>query len=105
MTDVVLSVRRGMLLFSAADFEALFGRAPSVVLLRSDADLLILPLTEAAIGGHLVKLRNAAGDRAVDALDFFRTHELPSAGALELAARWDAVRGALVVAGLFGLQT
>lgn len=95
-----LTVRRGVLLFERAGYEALFGRAGAVVLLREGVDLLVVPLHEAAVGGHLVKLRNAAGDRAIDALDLLRDHpagdgEHPWHGA------WDDERGALRIAAIF----
>ena len=46
-------------------------------------DLLILPVRHAAAGGYLLKLRNGAGDRVVNAPDFFREHGLDD----EVAAR------------------
>lgn len=99
MTEIDVTVARGTLLFRCGDFEAVFARAGAVVLLRETTDLWILPLHQAAIGGHLVKLRNAAGDRAIDALEFFRSHELE--GDLQCRATWVPERGALLVAGLF----
>ncbi len=38
--------------------------------------MLVLPVRYAASGGYVLKIRNAAGDRVVDAGDFFRDHGL-----------------------------
>lgn len=97
--DVV--VVRGILQLACADFEGVFGRAAAVVLVREDRDLWILPVHEAAIGGHLVKLRNAAGDRAIDALELFRDHGLERDREIRVTGRWVPERGALQIADLF----
>jgi hypothetical protein len=102
-TAIDVVVVRGILQLSCADFEGVFGRAAAVVLVREHRDLWILPVHEAAIGGHLVKLRNAAGDRAIDALELFRGHELELERDREIrvTGRWVPERGALQVADLF----
>jgi hypothetical protein len=103
--DVEIVVRRGTLIIPCTDYEAVFGRAGAVVLLREGADLLLVPVHHAAIGGQLVKLRNAAGDRAIDALELFRAHELDGEAELHVRAQWSPERGALYVRGLFEAQT
>jgi hypothetical protein len=103
---VELTVRRGTLIIDRADYEALFGQAGSVVLLREGIDLLVVPIHHAAIGGQLVKLRNAAGDRAIDVLGLFCAHEREREELeLRLGAQWSPERGALCVRGLFAEQT
>ncbi len=101
MLELELVVARGTLLFARAGYEAAFGRAPAVALLRQRVDLLIAPIHEAAIGGQLVKLRNAAGDRAIDAIALSRTRELARFGERRVRACWDPERGALRIADLF----
>lgn len=101
VTAIDVVVVRGVVQLSCSDFEGVFGRAASVVLVREDRDLWILPVHEAAIGGHLVKLRNAAGDRAIDALEFFRGHELERDREIRVKGRWVPERGALQVTDLF----
>lgn len=96
-----LTVVRGTLMFPCADYESVFGPAGAVVLLRQDTDLLILPVHQAALGGHLVTLRNIAGDRAGDALEFFRLQRLDSERELRVCAYWNPERSALCVRGLF----
>jgi hypothetical protein len=100
-TPIEVVIVRGVLQLSCTDFEAVFGRAAAVVLMREERDLWILPVHEAAIGGHLVKLRNAAGDRAIDALELFRGHALERDHEIRVTGRWVPDRGALRVADLF----
>jgi len=92
---------RGTLMFPSADYENVFGPAGAIVLLRQDTDLLILAVHQAAAGGHLVKLRNAVGDRVVDAPEFFRMQQLDSELPLRVCAYWSPERSALCVRGLF----
>jgi hypothetical protein len=98
--DVAVTVARGVLLLACGEFEAVFGQASAVILVRDAADLLVVPIHDAAIGGHLVKRRNAAGDRAIDALDVLRDHAAGDAAELRLHAAWDGERGALRLARL-----
>lgn len=97
-----LTVVRGTLTFPGAEYENIFGPAGAVVLLRQDADLLILPVHQAATSGHLVELRDAAGQRAADAIEFFRTQQLDSEDERRVCAHWSPERSALCVRGLFG---
>lgn len=97
-TDVevaTLRLRRGGLYFCSQVYERYFRGLTAVVLLRDGNDLLVMPVRHAAAGGYLLKLRNAAGDRVVNAMDFFREHGLPEDRALTLEARWSADHAAL----------
>jgi len=96
-----LTVVHGTMMFPSEDYENVFGPADEVVLLRQDADLLILPVHQPALGGHLVALRNLVGDRAVDAFEFFRLQRLDSELELRVCAHWNPERSALCVRGLF----
>ena len=85
-------MRRGALHFTREVYERFFAGLDNVVLLRDGADLLVLPVRHQAAGGYVIKLRNAAGDRMVNAADFFRDNgieddiEMTLAGALERRA-------------------
>jgi hypothetical protein len=98
--ELGVSVVRGVLQIARADFEAVFGDAATVVLLRDAADLLVVPVHQAAAGGCLVKRRNAAGDRAIDAIDLLRDEPGHDA-ARAVRAVWDDARAALRLPGLF----
>jgi hydrogenase maturation protease len=96
-----IEIRRGTLHLAAAVYERFFAGLATVVLLREGADLLILPVRDAAAGGYLVKQRNRAGDRVVDAADFFRANGIEDTVERAGPVSWSSERAALVAAGLF----
>jgi len=99
-------VRRGVLHLSRQVYEAFLPGVGAVVLLREGSDLLVLPILQAAAGGYVVKLRNAAGDRAVDAADFLRDQGLEDQVELEAPVAWVAERACLRAADVFpGMRT
>jgi hypothetical protein len=98
-----VSLKRGALYLSHDVYDRYFAGLETVILLRRDRDLCILPVKHAAAGGYLLKLRNRAGDRVVYAPDFFREHGIDESIALELSVVWSSERGALVAAGAFEL--
>lgn len=99
----LVSLRRGALYLSCEVYDGYFAGLDTVILLRRDHDLCILPVRHAAAGGYLLKLRNKAGDRVVHAPDFFRECGVDENIALELSVVWSSERGALVAADAFEL--
>jgi hypothetical protein len=105
--SATLRLRRGRLFIGRADHERHFAGLECVVLLRDGDALLVLPVRHPAAGGYLLKIRNAAGDRVVDAADFFRAHGLEDGDGGDdgddrtLPAVWDEARAALVCASAF----
>jgi hypothetical protein len=98
VTGPVVTIRRGLLYLEKAIFEEHFAHA-GVALLRDGDDLVVLPI--AGVGGYLVKVRNLAGDRVVDAPDFFREHAIDDRTSTTRDAVWDDARSALLVSGVF----
>jgi hypothetical protein len=98
-----ITLKRGALYLDGATCERYFAGLETVILLRRDRDLCILPVRHAAAGGYLLKRRNKAGDRVVHAPDFFREQRVDENVALELAVAWSSERGALVAADAFEL--
>jgi len=96
-----MRLRRGSLYFTAALHGRYFGGVETVILLREDADLLIMRVAHAAAGGYLIKLRNRAGDRVIHGADFFRNHGLGDEQEFSFTPRWCQTRSALVADGLF----
>ncbi len=106
-----MSLRRGNLYFDAALHERYFRKLETVILLRDAEDLLIMPVAHAAAGGYLIKLRNSAGDRVIDAADFFRRNSADNAASPAAAMddtletrfepRWSSRRAALIAEGFF----
>jgi hypothetical protein len=98
-----VSLRRGALYLNSDVYDRYFAGLETVILLRRDRDLHILPVRHAAAGGYLLKLKNKAGDRVVHAPDFFRGHGIDDNIALGLSVVWSAEHGALVAADAFEL--
>lgn len=101
----VVTLKRGSLYLSRELCDRYFHNLEEIVLLRRDADLMILPVRHAAAGGYFLKVCNAAGDRVVTAPDFFRDHGLADDLQRRLPVTWATARAALVASGAFDLQT
>jgi hypothetical protein len=71
-----IEFRSGRLYLSKTVYDDYFAGSNSIILLREDKDLLMLPVRNAGSGGYLIKVRNAAGDRVVSGADFFRDQGL-----------------------------
>lgn len=98
----VVSVRRGALHFTGDVYERYFNTLDNVVLLRDGNDLVVLPVRHQAAGGYVIKLRSAAGDRTVQAADFFRDNGIEDEIEMMLPAAWSEERAALIAPGAFG---
>ena len=94
-----VTVKRGSLYLTRAVYDRFFAGVEAVILLRRGDDLLILPVRHAAAGGYLLKLRNAAGDRVVQAGDFFLEHGIGDEAELTLPVVWDQALAGLCSAG------
>jgi hypothetical protein len=103
MASVVL--RRGSLYLGRDQCQRYFPDLQAVMLVRQGSDLLILPVRHAPAGGYLLKTRNAAGDRVVNAMDFFRTQGVDDGVDRGLEVAWDEQRMALVASALFSEHT
>ncbi len=93
-------LRAGRLYLDAATSLTYLPQREAVTLFRRDDDLFIIPLQSAA-GGYLLKMRTAAGDRVIDAEDFFREHGLDDSRERPLDVVWSAQAAALVASGAF----
>src|SRR5215469_8725911 len=96
-------VTRGSVYLTREICESYFANLEAVILLRRDNDLLVMPVRHAAAGGHLLKLRNHAGDRVVNAGDFFRLNGIDDAVERHLSAFWSTERAGLVVENAFDM--
>jgi hypothetical protein len=97
-----VSLRAGRLYIDAATFARVLAERSAVTLVRRADDLYIVPLLDSTFGGYLCKRRTLAGDRVIDAEDFFRDHGLDDASEHRFEAAWQADTAALVVTGAFG---
>jgi hypothetical protein len=102
MSDTCLiTVRRGALYFTRDVYERFFNTLDNVILLRDGNDLVVLPVRNPSAGGYVIKLRTAAGDRAVQAADFFRDQGIEDQIEMTLPAIWSNERAALVALSAF----
>jgi hypothetical protein len=100
-----VTLRRGSLYLSRATCERYFAGLDTIILSRRGASLLILPVRNAAAGGCLLKMRNGAGDRVVNAPDFFREQGIDDQAERELPVSWDASQAGLVAGNAFVLHS
>ncbi|GLR83759.1 hypothetical protein [Bradyrhizobium iriomotense] len=101
MSSSTVIIKDGAVYLSSDVYTRFFDRLESVILLRRDRDLCILPVRHSAAGGYLLKMRNKAGDRVVHAPDFFRESGSLKNLCTEFAAEWSSTHGALMIAGAF----
>jgi hypothetical protein len=104
MTSDIL-VKRGSLYVSRELYERFFPGLETVVLMRCDDDLLILPVRSAVAGGYMLKRRNSVGDRVVHAAEFLRENGIDDLREVKLVVVWSDARGALESKAAFKLQT
>lgn len=89
-------VRRGWIQVPLEMFEAFFDGREGVVPFALEGQLCLMPVQQVA-GGLLVKLRNARGDRAIDAAELLRAHGWDDQGEYDCSARWESSLGALAL--------
>ena len=99
--DPSVKLRRGGLYLSGDLCRRYFAGLETVILLRRERDLVIMPVRHAASGGHLLKRLNPAGDRVVTAPDFFRTHGAEDENERVITVDWITEEAALVARGVF----
>lgn len=100
-----ITLKSGRLYIPGAVHDRYFSGLTSVILMRRENDLHILPVRFAAAGGYVIKIRNAAGDRLVEAMDFFRSNELGDDIMRDLPVVWSSESAALVAAKAFEMKT
>ena len=87
---MTVTLERGGLYLSRSLYELYFAGLETIVLIRRERDLLLMPVRHVASGGYLLKLRNGDGDRVVHAPDFFREQGLDDEARREFAVGWDS---------------
>lgn len=102
MTEAAsILLRGGRLYFTPETCERHLAGSAAVALIRSGADLLILPVRHAASGGYLLKLRSSRGERVAAAQDFFRAQGVGDDVFWSGEAVWEEQRAALVLHNFF----
>jgi hydrogenase maturation protease len=101
-----LLLRHGSLYLPRPVDDQYFSGLSSVLLMARAPDLMILPVRAQAAGGHILRVINAAGDRAVSAVELLREHDfdpelIDGHVGKEFGARWSAETGAVLVGDFF----
>lgn len=91
-----ITIRRGSIYIGARVYARYLGNLESLVVLRREDLLLLLPVHDAAAGGLLIKTRNQEGDRVVHAQEFLRGQGMDEEQEWTVSVRWDAQASALV---------
>lgn len=91
-----LQVDRGWVQIPGDVYASLFDGREGVVPFALEDELCFMPV-EQITGGLLVKIRNARGDRAIDAGEFLRNQGWDDWGTYPCVARWENSLGALAL--------
>jgi len=94
----VIAVKEGTIYLPRAVVDTYFNGIDAVIVLIREGELLVVPVHQATAGGCLLKVRNAAGDRVVQARDVFQDGGLLDFATDALAVGWRADKGALCAA-------
>ncbi len=83
-----VTLKRSALHLPAALCARHFSGCEGVILQWRAPELLIMPVRHAAAGGYLLKQRNRAGDRVIQAADFFHDHGLDGESERAVVGCW-----------------
>lgn len=93
---IEVTVNAGTILLSAPVYRAFFDGREGALVFEREGALCVMPV-EAVAGGLLVKQKNLAGDRAIDAHEVLRAKGWGDGGTHTVTARWDGKLGALAL--------
>jgi hypothetical protein len=90
-----VSIREGSIYLPHQLVDTYFRDIDAVIVLIQQGELMVMPVHQATSGGSLLKVKNAAGDRVVQARDVFQDQDLLEFRADNLAVIWSAEKSAL----------
>lgn len=96
-----ITIRHGSIYLTDKVYRCYFDGLESVILMRKANDLAILPVRHAAAGGYLLKLKNSAGDRVVNAMDFLASNGIDQAEAMNFDVDWSSDLSSLMARNVF----
>ena len=94
MSGVIL-IRDGAIYLPHALVDTYFRNIDAVIVLIRQGELMVMPVHQATSGGSLLKIRNAAGDRVVQARDVFQDQDMLGYKVENLPVIWKTDMGAL----------
>ncbi len=90
-----VSIREGSIYLPHQLVDTYFRGIDAVIVLIQKGELVVMPVHQATSGGSLLKVKNAAGDRVVQARDVFQDQDMLDLRANNLAVIWSAEKSAL----------
>ena len=90
-----VSIREGSIYLSHQIVDTYFKGIDAVIVLIQQGELMVMPVHQATSGGSLLKVKNAAGDRVVQARDVFQDQDMLGFRADDLPVIWSAEKSAL----------
>ncbi|SFO35743.1 hypothetical protein SAMN04487859_13117 [Roseovarius lutimaris] len=90
-----ISIRDGKIYLPHALVDTYFRNIDAVIVLIQQGELMVMPVHQATSGGSLLKVRNAAGDRVVQARDVFQDQDMLGYKVGNLPVMWQSEKGAL----------
>ncbi|MCX8227236.1 MAG: hypothetical protein OTI35_14250 [Sulfitobacter sp.] len=90
-----VSIREGSIYLPHQLVDTYFRDIDAVIVLIQQGELMVMPVHQATSGGSLLKVKNAAGDRVVQARDVFQDQDMLDFRTDNLAVNWNAEKSAL----------
>ncbi len=90
-----ISIRDGAIYLPHELVDRYFRNIDAVIVLIQQGELMVMPVHQATSGGSLLKVRNAAGDRVVQARDVFQDQDMLGYKTEDLPVIWQTEKGAL----------
>ena len=90
-----VSIREGSIYLPHQLVDTYFRDIDAVIVLIQQGELMVMPVHQATSGGSLLKVKNAVGDRVVQARDVFQDQKMLEFRADNLSVIWSAEKSAL----------
>ncbi len=90
-----ISIKDGAIYIPFQLVEKYFRGIDAVIVLVQQGELMVMPVHQATSGGSLLKVKNAAGDRVVQARDVFQDQGMLDFRTEELPVKWSSEKCAL----------
>ena len=90
-----VSIYEGSIYLPNQLVDTYFRGIDAVIALIQQGELMVMPVHQATSGGSLLKIKNAAGDRVVQARDVFQNQDMLDFRTDNLAVNWSTEKSAL----------
>ena len=90
-----VSIYEGSIYLPNQLVDTYFRGIDAVIVLIQKGELMVMPVHQATSGGSLLKIKNAAGDRVVQARDVFQNQDMLDFRTENLSVNWSTEKSAL----------